>query len=563
LSLIAFLLQRSWRLVLLAVVAGLISGLSGAGLIALVHAALSGPDGSLGTLVWGFAGLCIVVPVSRVFSEVLLTRLGQGAIAELRMQLSRQIVGAPLRHLQELGSHRLLATLTEDVSSIAQAFVELPMFCINGATVVGCLIYLAWLSWPLLGAVCAVLALGVVSFQYQQRKALSSLRLARDTNDGLYQRFRSLTDGVKELKLHGRRRESFLSEVLQQTITDYRKHFVEGMTRYAIASSWGGLLFYAVIGLLLFAPLLLPSMSVQMVTGYILVLLYMMAPLERIVDMVPSLGRAAIALKKVETLGLSLTAHATEPTAISTRDGVERKPNDNGGGASGWKRLEFVNVVHRYHREQEDDSFCLGPISLVFHPGELVFLIGGNGSGKTTLALLLVGLYAPEVGEMRLDGQAITDVNRDQYRQLFSVVFSDFYLFESLVGLTGVQLDAQAHEYLVRLQLHHKVRVKDGVLSTLALSQGQRKRLALLTAYLEDRPFYVFDEWAADQDPVFRKVFYTELLPTLKAKGKTVLVITHDDQYFGVADRCVRMDVGKITEVSRPTVALSEARTEV
>ncbi|WP_447980426.1 cyclic peptide export ABC transporter [Candidatus Nitrospira bockiana] len=557
--LIVFLLRRSWRLLLLAGLAGLISGLSGAGLIALVHTGLSATDGALATLVWGFAGLCLLVPVSRVVSEVLLTRLGQAAIAELRMQLSRQIVNAPLRHLQELGSPRLLATLTEDVSSIAQAFVELPMLCINVATVIGCLLYLAWLSWPLLGVVLGVMAVGVGSFQVHQRRALESLRLARETNDALYQRFRALTEGIKELKLHRRRRDAFVSQILQPTVTTYRRHVVDGMSRYAAASSWGGLLFYAVIGLLLFAPLRWPSASVDTVTGYLLVLLYMMAPLERIVDMVPGLARAGIALKKVEAIGLSLASHDTECDTVP-RDACAIETNGRplvGRAAPGWTRLELVELSHRYHRESEDHAFRLGPISLTFHPGELTFLIGGNGSGKTTLALLLIGLYRPEGGEIRLDGQVITDANRDQYRQLFSVVFSDFYLFEGLVGLSAAQLDAQAREYLVRLQLHHKVQVRDGVLSTLALSQGQRKRLALLTAYLEDRPFYVFDEWAADQDPLFRKVFYTQLLPDLKAKGKTVLVITHDDQYFGVADRCIRMDVGRVTEVTRQAAVLS------
>ena len=172
------------------------------------------------------------------------------------------------------------------------------------------------------------------------------------------------------------------------------------------------------------------------------------------------------------------------------------------------------------------------------------------GSGKTTLALLLLGLYAPESGTIRLDGVPIDEINRENYRQLFAAVFSDYHLFDSLFGLNRTGLDAQAREYLDRLQLHGKVQVRDGEFSTQSLSQGQRKRLALLTAYLEDRPFYVFDEWAADQDPVFRRVFYEELLPDLKARGKTALVITHDDQYFSIADRCLRMDVGKITTVT-------------
>jgi len=211
-----------------------------------------------------------------------------------------------------------------------------------------------------------------------------------------------------------------------------------------------------------------------------------------------------------------------------------------------FENLEMVNVMHSYHRETEDNHFTLGPINLRFRPGELVFLVGGNGSGKSTLAKIITGLYVPESGEIRLDGKTVTDKNRDDFRQLFSAVFVDFYLFENLLGINARNVDEQAKTYLEQLHLSHKVKVKDGVLSTTAVSQGQRKRLALLTAYLEDRAFYLFDEWAADQDPLFKDVFYTQLLPELKARGKTVLVISHDDKYFYVADRIIKLDYGKL-----------------
>ena len=183
---------------------------------------------------------------------------------------------------------------------------------------------------------------------------------------------------------------------------------------------------------------------------------------------------------------------------------------------------------------------------MTFYPRELIFIVGGNGSGKSTFAKLITGLYIPETGEIRLDGKSITDQNLEWYRQHFSAVFSDFYLFERLLGLSRYNLNTQAQKYLQQLHLDHKVQVNDGVLSTTALSQGQRKRLTLLTAYLEDRPFYLFDEWASDQDPFFRDIFYKQLLPDLKQRGKTVLVISHDDRYFHLADRVIKLDYGKI-----------------
>ncbi len=178
--------------------------------------------------------------------------------------------------------------------------------------------------------------------------------------------------------------------------------------------------------------------------------------------------------------------------------------------------------------------------------------MGGNGSGKTSLAKLLVGLYRPEQGAILINGEPVGDANRDRYRQSFSAIFSDFHLFEQMLDAASAELDAQGNALLEKLHLQHKVQVRNGAFTTRALSQGQRKRLALVVAYLEDRPFLVFDEWAADQDPVFKDVFYRELLPELKIKGKAVLVISHDDRYFHLADRLIRMENGQVVAIETP-----------
>jgi putative ATP-binding cassette transporter len=237
----------------------------------------------------------------------------------------------------------------------------------------------------------------------------------------------------------------------------------------------------------------------------------------------------------VEDLGLSLTEARGEPDAPLALP------------APSWNVLELDGVAHTYGSEADaDETFTLGPIDLEIQAGELIFIVGGNGSGKTTLAKVIAGLYAPEAGQVKVDGEPVTVENRDDHRQRFSAVFSDFFLFDTLLGLETTELDARAKGYLQELHLDKKVKVKDGALSTLDLSQGQRKRLALLTAYLEDRSIYLFDEWAADQDPEFKEIFYRQILGELKARGKTVLVISHDDRYFDVADRILKLEEGRL-----------------
>lgn len=543
--LVAFLLRASWRIVVLAVIAGAISGGSNAGLIALINATLNSASPSPTLLVEGFVGLAFVAFISMFTSRVLLVRLAQGAILNLRMRLSRRILGTPLRSLEEIGPHRLLANLTDDVLIITEALRFIPVIAINGLTIAISLAYLGWLSGVTLLALLSFIVLGVFAYQLLAARALRWLRMAREEEDSLFQHFRSLTEGIKELKIHRQRGDAFLSQALQPTARTYRDYSVNGMTRFTIAEIWGQLVFFSFVGLLLFAmPRLIP-MSTRVLTGSTLVVLYTLAPLQAVVGALPIMGRATISLRKIERLGLTLDDQPDE------RGPAPQAPPD-----PSWRGVELVGVSHSYHREREDSHFILGPLDLAFRPGELVFLVGGNGSGKTTFAKLLIGLYTPESGEIRVDGRPVTDETREAYRQYFSVVFSDFHLFESLLGLGSPELDAQARDFLVQLQLDHKVQVNEGVLSTLALSQGQRKRLALLTAYLEDRPFYVFDEWASDQDPLFKEVFYTQLLPNLKARGKAILVITHDEKYFHLADRIVKLDYGTIEQdgpvVSQP-----------
>jgi putative ATP-binding cassette transporter len=367
------------------------------------------------------------------------------------------------------------------------------------------------------------------------------MRRARDEQDALMGHFRSLTEGTKELKLHHGRKADFIDSVLQPTVDLQQRENTIGQMFLTASMSWGRLLFFFLIGFLIFVMPAISEIPRQALISYVIILFFMMGPLQSFGMVFQMLARARVALRKVEDLGLVLEAGGSDAVAGEPRP---LPPV--------WRNLELAGVTHQYHNEREGRGFTLGPIDLTLAPGEIVFVVGGNGSGKTTLAKLLVGLYVPESGEIRLDSTPITAENRESYRQLFAVVFNDFYLFESLLGLVSPDRDAEARKYLAKLQLEREVEISDGALSTTELSKGQRKRLALLTAYLEDRPIYVFDEWAADQDPVFKKLFYERLLPELKERNKCVLVITHDDRYFDLADRMVRLEDGKMSAEAAP-----------
>lgn len=539
-KIIAFFLEHSRKAVLFSVIAGIFSGAANAALLAVINATLKN-NGPAAKLLWSFGGLCVLLPLARFTSELLLTKLGQEAMYTSRMKLCRQVLAAPLRHLERLGAARLLTTLTDDIPNITGALGVIPVLCVNIALVIGCLLYMATLSWLLFAIIMGFMILGIASYQVPIIKVQKIFAIARKDADALLAHLRALTQGTKELKIHRKRRQAFLDHQLEATASSLMRHNISALTMYAGAASWGQALVFVVIGLYLFIFPAFTHLNSSTLTGYTLALLYLMTPLQVVMNTLPQLGRANVALRTVQELGFTLSSDKAEEFTDSVL------PSDH------WQSLELRSVTHTYNRENEAESFVLGPIDLTIRTGEMVFITGGNGSGKTTLIKLIAGLYIAENGQIYLDDQPVEDRNLEWYRQHFSVVFSDFYLFEHLLGLAGPDLERQAQQYLHELKLSQIVKVEEGKLSTTELSQGQRKRLALLTAYLEDRPIYIFDEWAADQDPYFKNIFYMHLLPELKARGKTVLVISHDDRYYPIAERIIKLEEGQVVSDSEKT----------
>ena len=541
-----FVVQRSKSMAWLMVCAGVMSGLLSAGVLALInHVLHHSSDHSL-LVMLGFIVLVVGKLLSNLWSQFLLVRFSQDTILDLSLTLCAKIVRAPLRQSEQRGAANILVTLTDDVSWVTWAIQCFPQLIMNAAVVFGCGLYLAWLSWGTFLGVVAVTLLGALGYQWLHTSAFSVIASARQARAELFRHFRSLTDGLKELLMHRGRRQEFVSQEVRRAAELYRQTNLTATRRQALAEAWTQVSFYSLIGLIVFLFPSLVTVSPEALTGYVVAVLYMMNPIWGIIGALPTIERGQVALENIERLGVSLDVGHEDVLPLPLA-GLEP-------GAS--PLVQWSDVVFSYGEEQGVDApFMLGPISLTLHPGELVFVIGGNGSGKSTFVKVLTGLYQPSKGSVVLAGRTITDVNREWYREHFSVVFSDFHLFNRLLGQTDSQVERLAPEYLRLLHMEQKVTVQERTFSTIDLSQGQRKRLALVTAYLEDRPIYVFDEWAADQDPQYKDIFYKTLLPDLRKRGKLVVVITHDDRYFHLGNQVIKLEAGKMVESVSPIVA--------
>ena len=534
-----FIVQRSRSMAWLMVCVGVLSGVLSAGVLALINYVLHHPSDHSSQVMLGFVVLVAGKILSNLGSQLLLVRFSQDTILDLSLSLCAKIVRAPLRRSEQRGAANTLVILTDDVSWVTWAIQCFPQLIMNVAMVLGCGVYLAWLSWGVFLGVVGVTVIGALGYRWLHTSARSVISESREARSELFQHFRSLTDGLKELLMHQARRQEFVNQEVRGAAELYRNANIEATRRQALSEVWTQLSFYSLIGFIVFLFPSVVAVSPEALTGYIVAVLYMMGPIWSVIGSMPTIERGQVALENIERLGVSLDIGPTDTQTIEVAR-VE---------AGGLPVVQWNDVVFSYGEEKGVEMpFSLGPISLDLHPGELVFVIGGNGSGKTTFVKVLSGLYRPSQGHVTLAGTMIADTNREWYREHFSVVFSDFHLFNKLLGQSDAHTERLASEYLRLLHMDQKVTVRERAFSTLDLSQGQRKRLALVTAYLEDRPIYVFDEWAADQDPQYKEIFYKTLLPDLRERGKLVIVITHDDRYFHLGNQVIKLEDGKVVE---------------
>ena len=517
------------------VVLSVLSALLSVAVLAFISQRLLAGGAELGMVLMQFALLLLALLATATGAQVTLHRLGHRMVYGLRRDLVRRVLATDIEQLEKVGGPPLLAALSTDTRNLTIAFVHLPELVYGAALSVAALSWLAWLSpalfavtvvWLVATAGMGIWLVGRINFHVGK---------VREGDDHLYQDYQAMIDGRKELALNRARAARFYQEEFDDHARAYRDHVTRADIFNGVAGNMANVLMLALIGVLFYLSSGLGWASANTASVFALTILLLRTPLIGAVAALPTLLAARVSLKKLA--GLQLAEGNTDFAP-------------KGESLAGFKQLSLKGACYRYPDQDGVAGFEVGPLDLTVKRGELIFVQGGNGSGKSTFARLLTGLYRPLQGALSVDGQPITEDNRVAYRQLFSSVFTDFYLFNRLLQGDGAEVRVdEVDDWLKTLGMQHKVRQADGRLSDIRFSQGQRKRLALLMAVMEQRDCLLLDEWAADQDPQFRQFFYHALLPRLQAQGKTIIAITHDDHYFDRADRLLKMDAGQLIEL--------------
>ncbi|EAJ0361127.1 multidrug ABC transporter permease/ATP-binding protein [Campylobacter lari] len=474
-----------------------------------------------------FMVLLLVFFASSSFVEFSLSIFGQNFIFKMQRRIVKQILDTNILSILNTTKAKILASLNNDVRSISFGLLKLPEFIQSSVLIICTSAYIAYLSLEIF-FLCLVWIICVFLVDnFLMSKVYFYFKNARENDDALQKNYQNILQGHKELTLNPLRAKYYYENEFEKNALKKKKSSTMGNILHILSNNWSNSAMLALVGVEFYMALNYKFASLQSATTIALSILFLRAPLGAMIGSFPTLMMAKIALDKILNLNLENYTHEFKI----------------GQSSKAWQKLYFKNVSFAYN-----EKFTLKPINLELKKGECVFLIGKNGSGKSTFSMILAGLFTDFKGDIFLDNEKITKKNIYEYRSLISAIFSDFHLFEHILEDDKFSKEDLAY-WLEILELNEKVEFIENTFNTIKLSAGQKKRLAMLNALLEKRDILILDEWAADQDPMFRKFFYTKLLPLLKQKGITIFAITHDDVYFDMADRILLAQNGQICEL--------------
>jgi putative ATP-binding cassette transporter len=527
------------------VIISLLAGLMNAGVLVIVNFASQTVYGTAWSIYLFFVFLLAVgiyfVAQSQAFAMV--ASEVEATVHRARLEVLDLVRRCELLSIEATGEARILGAMTGEAQRLSQAMAQLTTGLQSTLVAIITAFYIAYVS----GAAFAlwVISVAIAAYMILRQWGISQGLLVRATaKDGEFQdTSAALLHGFKEVKLNRHRADALYRELfgLAEEARDIRAEAQAGMNRSFVV---GQVLFFLLIGSMVFLLPALGTISARTLAQATMAVLFVLGPVSMIIGAIPALSSAEAAAGAIFSLEAALQAQISAEGQRLTGEPPLPLPE-----RSAFRSLELRGVTFRYPRSERGSGFVLGPLDFKVTAGETVFITGGNGAGKSTFLRILTGLYPAQGGEILLDGHPVDEASLQAVRDCIAAVFADYFLFRKLYGLTDGLAPEDADALLEEMAIADKAAIRNGAFTTVQLSTGQRKRLALIAAVLEGKPLLVLDEWAADQDPVFRRRFYEEVLPSLKARGITIIAATHDDRWFHLADRQIRLSEGLIVPV--------------
>ena len=517
----------------------LISGLSNALLLAVINYSTSkivhGDFNYKFIIIFILIFLIFVITKNRALK--LTAVLVETIVFRVRERIVKYLMNTELPEFEALGRAEIYTRLTKDTNEISNSATSIANGVQAAVLVFFAIIYLGFINLTAFVIAIVMLGLAISNYFFSSNKIQSEIGEAVALETVYFEKINEVTGGFKEIKIHQQKKfDLFLGriQVIAKMLKDKKIITSSKMSFYFVFAQ---AFFYILLGTMVFVIPVLDQAVLTDVAKITATILFIIMPLGDAVGTFEVLNKATVAVNNLTNLEQRL-----KENTLGVLDDPELV-----GIFNNFEKLKFDDLHFSYRDKSGKDQFSIGPINFEVKRGEIIFIIGGNGSGKSTLVKLLTGLYRSDAGEILVDDVDVIPENIQEYRELFGVIFSDFFLFSEMYGIKNLE-SSKVLKLLKQMQLFEKTGFKDGAFTNTNLSTGQRKRLAMISVILENKSVLVFDEWAADQDPEFRKYFYNELIYDFKKLGKTIIAITHDDHYFNKADRIYKMDYGTFKE---------------
>lgn len=478
-----------------------------------------------------FLALGLITALSKRYIQNKSLAMTEDAVHRLRVRLIDKLRHAELHFIENTGMGHIYARIAQDTNAISQTAPSVISSVDAFFSGLAVFIYIGFISatgfWLIFLSLTGMHAI----FFWSYFKIKENLQAARKKQADFFDALNDTLLGFKEIKINSRKSRALFADIERLSV-EKQQIKTEAELGYDKILALSFVLHQTVLGIILFVVPMFSSIQGDRITKTIVAALFILGMVAWIFRGFYSIVKINVVLENLEGFEAVLD-RATAPSGEKT------------GIPETFREIRLCSLVFQYSDKEGLPLFKAGPVDLNIRQGEVLFIVGGNGSGKSTLLKLLTGLYYPMAGGYILrDNRRVIPETYQSYRELFSVIFTDFHLFRKLYGLESVD-SSRVADLLEAMSLHTKTGYAGGRFTDIDLSTGQKKRLAYITAILEDRPIYVFDEWAADQDPVFRRLFYEKFLDDLRAMKKTVIAVTHDDRYFDKADRVIRMEEGR------------------
>jgi putative ATP-binding cassette transporter len=471
--------------------------------------------------------------IGKRYSLTKSTIIAENIIRKVRIRIAKKIANSELFFIENIGKGKIFTRLTQNTNIISQSITILLNALQAGITLFFCIFYLLLISKIAFFITIITLSAAIFIYLCHEKQISSNLEESINQENIFFDMLNDTLDGFKELKINKKKTDHHL-EILNEIAIDTEKLKIKTGIQFVIDLMFSQTSFYILLAIVTFLLPRFGHIDSELVIRIAAAILFIIGPLNNLVGAVPDFARANVAIGVLYQLENQLDdASKTYKTTVPVQK------------FTSFKKIQFEKTVYYYPDAEGNPLFTIGPFDMSIQQGELVFVIGGNGSGKSTFLKLLTGLYYPTSGIIKLDDLTITKKSYPPYRELYSIIFNDFHLFKILYGYKQTKDFEKLNDLLKLMKLDLKTEIIDGKFTNINLSTGQRKRLAMIVSLLDDKPICVYDEWAADQDPDFRKYFYDFLLKDLKDKGKTIIAVSHDDRYFHVADRVLKMEFGK------------------